>query len=349
MQIVSDEIFRLVESQTSSFKDYTAQHVLDSYQIGKSDIVLHFSKGTMSIASDPSQLFQNKHIVNVRTKQVGNLFARALSKHPDLVNVDLFVPICLSDATEPQMQNIPALVFCKKTYSNHILIPTINNFEGHWEVEQVNMADSPLHTKENKICFVGSLTGRMDDVKNNQRVIIANNASVRKDRYHCKLLRPPLYDPDEFQECIDRCKKEYPAISDDVLINSDSRVDLPSQLKYKFQLCVDGHVSAWARLPWQMASNSIPFKLRNRKDSWVEWFYPLLDFSKHCIELDLEDIDEAYEYFVNNPQYQDDVNQAGKDFVKKYCGPELAMDVFAQTLLLLNQKQDNTYMNRMKQ
>lgn len=344
---MKSEVLSLIETETKSFRNFTADYIINNYELGKSDLIVRFHQSTVEIVKN-QELFQNKHIVNVRMKQIADFLHQAVAKYPEMKDIDLFIPICLSDSTEPQMQSIPALVFCKKAYSNNILIPSINQVQGHWEMDQVNLVDLPAALKEDKMCFVGSLTGRMDDVKNNQRVQIAAKASATPDKYFCKLLRPPLYDATQFEECMDRCKEEYPEISNTVLINSDLRVDIPPQLKYKFQLCVDGHVSAWARLPWQMSANCIPMKIRNPKDSWVEWFYPLLDFSKHCVESSVEDIEEVYDYLVANPQQQMDIIEAGKTFANEYCTKDMALDVFANTLLLLNKKQDNTFLNRGK-
>jgi hypothetical protein len=91
-----------------------------------------------------------------------------------------------------------------------------------------------------------------------------------------------------------------------------------------------------------MYSNSLPIKVRNRKTSWREWFYPLLDFSKHCIEADIDDLEEVYESLENNKQLQEDIIYTGKQFVQKYWNKNLAIDVLVQTLYLLNKIQNRT-------
>ena len=305
MRVVPDEVFDLVDRQTEFFRDLTADYIINNYELGKSDLIVRFEKGNVQIIKN-EELFQNKHLVNVRMSQIANLFQKKLMKHPVLRDIDVIVPFCLSDSTEPQMQKIPCLTFCKKAHSNNILIPSLNALSGYWEISSVDFFDHPLHQKIDKMCFAGSLTGNTTEPRYNSRLKVAAQASKNPEKYFCKVFRPPLTDKEQFQRTIDRCKEHYgiyeqSPISDEVLLNSEEGVGIPEQLKYKFQICADGHVATWSRLPWQMSANCIPLKIRNSQDTWVEWFYPLLDCSKHVLEFDIEDIDEVYEYLLSDP------------------------------------------------
>ena len=126
-------------------------------------------------------------------------------------------------------------------------------------------------------------------------------------------------------------------------------MSIEDQIAHRYQLCVDGHTCAWARLPWQMQSNCVPIKIRNRRHDWKEWFYYLLNPCKHFLEVDIEDLSIAYEYLKNNPQAENDIVQAGKDFVSKYYSENFAKEVLMETLILLNKKQDNTYFERISE
>ena len=184
------KILDIISNEVDNFKDLSFEYINQNYKFGKSDLLIHFCDKQFQIFGN-EKLYHERHLVKVRTNQLATLYYEAYNKYPDLMsNMNLLMPVCLSDSIEYQYQDIPALVFCKKSYSNHILIPSINNFAGHIEVEQVNLIDQPLHTKLNKMCFAGSLTGRMDDVKNNQRVKIADLSSKNPDKYFCKLFLP---------------------------------------------------------------------------------------------------------------------------------------------------------------
>ena len=41
-----------------------------------------------------------------------------------------------------------------------------------------------------------------------------------------------------------------------------------------------------------------------------------------------------------------DISVAGKQFANKYFSQDLASDIFAQTLILLDKKQNNHFLNR---
>ena len=342
-QIVPDEVFALCENEVQTFKNYTSGYIVDHYPLGVSDLIVRF-RGKQTQVIKNMELFDSKFIVSHRCKLLAVMLENAGEKYPGLLDdLDVILPICLSDTTEVPLQEIPCLVFSKTEFSNNILIPSVNNYLGHWEVETVDAWDQPLNQKIDMLCFVGSLTGRLDDLENNIRLQMGAKASEKPDEYYCRLLRPPQMDETLYNEALERCKKLHPNMSPDILINNENKLSLRDQLVYKFQVCIDGHTCAWARLPWQMKANCVPIKIRNRQHAWREWYYPLLDSSKHFLQVDIDEVDMAYDYLVNNTQAQEDINEAGKSFVDKYISVDLSIDVFIQTLLLLNEKQDNTY------
>ena len=342
-RIVSDEIYELVEKQVKPFRDYyTPKYLLENYKYGVSDVMVRFNSGGLNIVGN-QQLFQSKHIVNVRARMFGQLMQQAVKAYPSIMNsLDLTIPFCFSDTSDLPLQPIPCLVFSKAAYSTNILIPSLDNIFQSSHLQQVDLHDTPLSQKENRMCFFGSFTGNVvDKIEDNTRLQIAAKAA-NSDSIVCRISRPPMFPEDSFQEAINRANDIHPELNNEIILNDERGIGIPDQLRYKYQLCVDGHVSAWSRLPWQMYSNCIPFKIRNRKKSWVEWFYYLLDFSKHCIEVDMDDLEDTYECIENNPQLQQDIAYDGKQFIEKYWNQKLSVDVFVQTLDLLNKIQNRT-------
>jgi len=339
--IVSPEIYKLVERQVDQFKNFTSGHVMNRYPLGGSDLIVRF-KGHETQILKNIELFQEKQIVNARCRLLASYLEDAAKIYPQIQDLDLIIPVCFSDTSDAPLQDIPCLVFSKTAFSNNILIPSPNNLVGHWEVETVNAFDSPIQDKTEMMCFVGSFTGNLEDLANNIRLKLAAQAS-NSPNYFCRLIRPPNMEEERFANVLVESKKLYPELSDDIILNDEKKMGLIDQLEYKYQICVDGHTCAWARLPWQMKANCVPIKIRNHRHNWQEWFYPLLQPNKHFLEVDISEVDMAYDYLNNNPQACRDISEAGKAFVDKYCGPKLALDVFVQTLLLLNEKQDNKY------
>jgi hypothetical protein len=342
------DIVKLVAREVTPFKGFTCNHIIQNYQCGVSDMVLRFRRGEIAILSN-GELMDNKQIVSVRCRLLANVLAELYQTYQEEMDqLDLVIPVCLSDTNETHLQDIPCLVFSKTSFSNNIVIPSVNNLAGQWELDHVHAWDKPLYMKSDTLCFVGSLTGRQDSpesLKGNSRLQIAAKASANP-YYFCKIMRPPQVTEEDFAGLINRCREVYPDLQDNIFMNQEDKIHLNQQLDFKYQICVDGHTCAWARLPWQMGANCVPIKIRNRRHAWREWYYPLLDSSKHFLEVDVDELDDAYMFLINNPQIQDDINEEGKSFVKTYIDRELAMRVFLQTLLLLNETQDNTFLVR---
>ena len=346
-RIVSDEIYRLIEDETSSFKNFSTTHIIENYKLGVSDLIVRFKSGELQILKN-RQLIEEKKIVNVRSRLLAAYVDDAKKKYPEIVNNwDFTIPVCFSDTSDDPLQEIPCLVFSKTAFSTNILMPSPNNLIGHWEVDRVKAFDGPLHTKTNKLCFIGSLTGNTSAelMPINMRANVAGKLAGI-DNAWCRILRPPQTPDEYWNEVLTNLKTVHPDIPEDFIMNQHSKIEIEEQIRHKYQVCVDGHSCAWARLPWQMSSNCVPLKVRNPRHNWKEWFYPLLNPNKHFLEVDIEELIPAYNYLETNPQAQLDIAEAGKSFVDKYCSPELALDVLVQTLDLLNTKQDNSLISK---
>lgn len=340
--VVPTEVYSLIEDEVASFRNFSSGYILENYKYGVSDVVIRFYRGDIQVLGN-KDVFNNKHIVNIRGRLLASYLKDAYELYPEFMeDLDLIMPVCLSDTSDVPLQEIPCLVFSKAAFSTNILMPSPNNLIGHWEVDRVRAFDAPLDSKENKMCFVGSLTGSMNSVPDNMRLKVMDKLS-QSDNSFCRLLRPPNLDEDVWNNWVGLIKNTFPKIPEDLILNEHIKIDIAEQLKYKYHLCVDGHSCAWARLPWQMSANGIPLKIRNPRHNWKEWFYPLLKPNKHFLEIDIEELDSAYEYLESDPKAQNYINESGKQFVEDYCSPELALDVLVQTLLLLNKKQNNLF------
>ncbi len=345
------EVQKIVESETSSFKGYTAQYIIEKYQLGDSDMILRFKKGEVQVIKKPEN---DRKLIEVRSQLLAAIYNEQYNKHPEYRDIDVILPVCLSDTSNTPLQEIPCIVFSKTSFSNNILIPSVNNLNPSPEIMQVNVLDSPTHTKKKALCFAGSLTGNTGkDIKNNVRIQILQELIEWEDSERfMRFVRPPRMEDGEnkFENTILEINKMMPRQGlDDIkkyVVNSETKVKLPEQLGYRYQLCVDGHTCAWARLPWQMQSNCVPIKIRNRRHDWKEWFYYLLNPCKHFLEVDIEDLGIAYEYLKNNPQAERDIVQAGKDFVSEYYSSDFGVNILMETLNLLNKKQNNEYFER---
>lgn len=343
------EVRGIIESETSTFKNYTTQYILNNYELGPSDMILRFVGGEIQVLKKTDS---DRKLLEVRSQLLALMMKDYDNTHPGkLKDLDVVVPVCLSDTSDNPLQEIPCLVFSKTSFSNNILMPSVNNLAYDMELQTINGLDTPTHKKSKSLCFVGSLTGNTTtDIDNNVRIQLLEKLIEwpDSDRF-MKLLRPPKMENGEerFEQIILEIARRLPNQGIDnikkYVLNSEERVSIEDQIAHRYQLCVDGHTCAWARLPWQMQSNCVPIKIRNRRHDWKEWFYYLLNPCKHFLEVDIEDLSIAYEYLKNNPQAENDIVQAGKDFVSKYYSLDFAQEVLIETLILLNKKQNNEF------
>jgi hypothetical protein len=134
-KIVPDEVYDLCKREVSSFKDFTSGYIMEQYPLGVSDVVMRF-RGPQTQIIKNMELFESKLIVGHRCKLLAGLLEDAYKLYPELMeDLDVVLPVCLSDTSDNPLQEMPCLVFSKTEFSNNILIPSVNNFLGHWEVE----------------------------------------------------------------------------------------------------------------------------------------------------------------------------------------------------------------------
>jgi len=347
------EVRQIIESETSTFKNYSTDYIVKNYQLGDSDMILRFKRDEVLVLKKPEN---ERFLVEARSSSLAAWMYEINKLYPGkLKDLDLTIPVCFSDTSNTPLQEIPCLVFSKTSFSNNILMPSLNNMLDSPEIHVVNAIDSPTHKKSPSVCFAGSLTGNTsNDIGNNVRIQLLKELIEWDENSMClRLVRPPKMENGEerFENTILEIAKMMPNQGIEnikkYVVNSEQKLSIQEQLKFRYQLCVDGHTCAWARLPWQMQSNCVPIKIRNKRHDWKEWFYYLLNPCKHFLEVDIEDLSIAYEYLKNNPQAENDIVQAGKDFVSKYYSSDFAKEVLMETLILLNKKQDNTYYDRM--
>ena len=84
-------------------------------------------------------------------------------------------------------------------------------------------------------------------------------------------------------------------------------------LQYKYQIDIDGEVSAWSGLWWKLYSNSVVFKVNSH---YEQWYYNELKEWIHYIPVkaDLSDLEEKYKWALENDNKCKDIAKAGREF-----------------------------------
>jgi len=335
------KVFDIIINQTNNYVPVGIEYLLResrNRQYGQREVLVYFEGENVSILGESDlSIYENSEFIKIRASLIVQIIQEYIQKYPHIKNrIKLAIPIAFSDTADTQLQEIPCLTFSKRAYSNNILIPSVNNLIGYISESQVNVFDQPLLSKEDKMCFVGSFTD--NELKESTRIQLAKMALKYPDKFFCKIIRPPKFNIEEYNKIYEDTKATFQETADEVFINDEAKIPLSDQLPYKFQITADGHTCAWARLPWQMQSNSVPIKIRNRLYGWQEWFYPLLDPASHFLEVDIDDLIPTFEYLKNNVREQVRIDQAGRDFVSEFLSEEIAKSYLVQTILILSAK-----------
>jgi len=92
------------------------------------------------------------------------------------------------------------------------------------------------------------------------------------------------------------------------------------QLKFAYQVNIDGNSTSWDRLPWQLASNSVV--LNHRRNQHWEWWYGHLVEDAHYAACDENDIASVIEHYEKHPRFAQRMIKNANNIVREYLNPE---------------------------
>ena len=177
------------------------------------------------------------------------------------------------------------------------------NFQG--KLERVRKEDTtPFRAKPwRKAIFYGQPTGLYDVNKNLRcRFCIGTQSSTD---VQAKLTSGVQINPDQHE--LLRPVAGRP-VSFDV------------QLKFAYQVNIDGNSTSWDRLPWQLASNSLV--LNYRENCHWEWWYEHLMEEKHFATCDENDIERVIAHYEKHPKFAERMIKNANKIVREYLAPE---------------------------
>lgn len=333
-----------MKNELNNYPDgMSSSYIMDHYQIGPRDLICHFSGKEVRVLNDGKAL--ENPIVKIRITHI----AKMIEDHLDTskYNINVIMPICLSDKSDTKNRHVPSLVFSKEAYSNNILIPSYDQLIGyHGEIDHINMINKPFFHKRDQMCFVGSLTNigwNGAGIEHNQRLKVLNLSTLHPDKLFAKIVRPPNFDDSEWNGVMKEVSLVFPKVASSPeawsCLYSSEKVPLSDQIRYKFQISIDGHTSTWGRLPWQLMSQSVVIKVRNDVSDYVEWWHQYLKNGEHLFEVDFNSLIDFYEWIVREPNRQYEVAVAGRQFAEKYLSHESCLEYFFLTLSELTKKQ----------
>ena len=102
------EVRQILKDETSSFKNYKTQYILENYELGPSDMILRFFGGEVQVLKKTES---DRRLLEVRSQLLALMLKGYDEKHPGkLKDLDVVIPVCLSDTSDRPLQEIPCLV-----------------------------------------------------------------------------------------------------------------------------------------------------------------------------------------------------------------------------------------------
>lgn len=208
------------------------------------------------------------------------------------LNLNCNIILAVSDAT-PSSQKYTRLTFAYEKESNHIPIPDPHIFKYIYYINNILKNDSSFETKNNKICFFGSDTGRIEDDLLCQRIRFCNIAQKRP-HIEAKITNFVHFNREMLKD-LGINKEEI----------SSEFVPIENQINNKYILNIDGHSSSWDRTPWAMASNSYLIHLKSNTNCPNTWYHPFIlkeNILKEYTEKDILNFNLKYDENTKSKQ-----------------------------------------------
>lgn len=214
----------------------------------------------------------------------------------------------LEDAYQPGTYD-HVLVFSKrKGADTQVLMPDLYamaNYNGKLQVPD----HVPFFSKNDGAFFVGCTTGNTDPIQN-RRLQLCDWSHTHGSHHGIK-----AYVSHIVQMNTEDVYRAYPSAPSYV---KNDMIDIPEQLKFKYNINMDGNTCAWDRLAWILASQSVCLKERT---SNVNWYYPLLEDGTHYIGFD--NFDEIPELLSSSSSHNPrEIIQNANEFVRTYLSYE---------------------------
>lgn len=174
-----------------------------------------------------------------------------------LNDIDCSIIINTGDGCS-DIEKYTRLCFSCSYNSKHIQIPDPHIFQYQSFIDTVKLED-----KQDKLIFIGSDTGKLEDDLINERIRFCDNVKDLKHIY-AKISNFVHFNKDMLMDVaidIEKIKSKF--------------VPIDQQLYYKYILNINGNTASWDRIPWAMKSNSYLINLDSRYNEY-NWYYPYI-------------------------------------------------------------------------
>lgn len=208
-------------------------------------------------------------------------------------------------------QSMPIFVMAKKRDSkNLILIPDYDSLLEGYQVltyRDILAYQFPWDKKKEKLMWRGSTAQRSLDGRTG--ILSSDNLHMFSRVILCEL-------SSRFPGNID-AKFTYVAQNKEPIPYLDrflgDWVSYEMQLKYKYQILIDGNVCPYSSSGWKLFTNSLIFK---PESEWIQWYYGALIPSLHYVSVksNLEDLIEKINWAKENDEVAEKIAQNARKF-----------------------------------
>ena len=181
------------------------------------------------------------------------------------------------------------------------------NSPRHWSgVHEINSNDTPFHKKHNKLIWRGSSTGTRAGILESLQRHPNKNIDIK---------------------FVNMCQgvdaKKFIIVP---------RLSMRELLEHKFILSIEGNDVA-SDLKWLLYSNSVVFMCRPTKCSWAmeDLLIPFVHYVP--IKNDYSDLDEKYNWAINNLKKCNEIAQNGKRFIHHFLNEHNEMEITKHVII----------------
>jgi hypothetical protein len=109
-------------------------------------------------------------------------------------------------------------------------------------------------------------------------------------------------------------------------------ISLPEQLKYKYQIDVDGNSCTNSHFYWTLRANSATLKAESE---FIQWYHRALVPGRHYMAIngDYSNLAETLDWLRQEDEAAQEIAEAGTDFALNYLNPEMALSYLYAVLI----------------
>jgi hypothetical protein len=306
---VKENIINLAIKNASHVKKISNNLFYETQSLDDENIYIKFNLNK-TIEYTPNNYLRRDIFINIINNQIAPI-------------LNLNKEICLNFNFHDFYDKPGTLVFGASKNTKAILIPDIYQIYNYQDYSKTR-DPIPFNQKISKIIFGGASTGSIN-LKNNQRV----NTCIWSVKNEWAFKNTYFKLTNIVQTSINELNTYTTENNVNIKNIIGNNLSIEDQLNNRYILSIDGNTWAWDRPVWIMRSNSLFFKYESNN---VGWYYDFLKENEHYVSVNINNMENKFNFFENNHNQALNIIRNANEFVKDYCSEE-AWKFYLKTLL----------------